>query len=108
MRAVLITEPMREINNNAGEETGFGGSQQQAHRVELPARVHEPHANSHQAPGNQDACDPFSGAPAFHNNRAGNLQQKIAHEENSRSEAEYTVAETEVARHLQTGESYVH
>src|SRR6266403_1284486 len=53
LRAVLINEPVREINNHAGEKSRFGRAKQKSRAVKLPWCSHETSQGCQCAPRDQ-------------------------------------------------------
>src|SRR5258706_5476142 len=103
-----MTKPMRQVNNNAGEKTCFRETQKKTRAVKLPWRMDHGNQYSDEAPGNQDARNPFPGAPAFHDQRSRNLKQKVARKKNPRAQSEYAIGEAQVVGHLQARKSHVY
>src|SRR5579864_4509973 len=99
--AILVSEPVRQIDDHRWKEAGLGRSNEKAHQIELPGGVYEGHQHRQQPPGNENARNPAASAPAFGDQGAGNFQQEITDEENSGSEADDVVAEAQVVWHLQ-------
>src|SRR5712672_932202 len=94
--AVLMTEPVGEVDKDAGEKAGFRRAQEKPRAVKLRWRSNHRYENGDESPGNQDASNPAPRAPALHDQRAGNFEQEISGKENSRSQTEYAVSESQV------------
>src|SRR5437016_627940 len=92
---------MAEIDNHAGEKTCLAQTEQKAEKVELVLRLHETSQNGNHAPRDHYARNPAASTPFFHQDAAGNLQQKIAPEKNAGAEAQDLVGERQLAFHLQ-------
>src|SRR5258706_11256041 len=102
-----MAEPVRQVNNNAGEKTCLRETQKKTRAVKLPWRMNHGNQNSDQSPGNQDARNPFPGAPAFHDQSSRNLKQEIASKKNPRAQSEYAIGKTQVVGHLQACKTHV-
>ena len=96
---------MREVDDDARKETGFGDTEEKPHNVELHGRPDKCRAGRDQAPGDQNPREPFARAPAFDEQRAGNFQREIAEEEDADAQAEDFVGELQVAGHAQLREA---
>ena len=107
-RAVLMTKPVREVDEDAGEKARFRRAQEKPRAVKLRRRSNHRHQNGDESPGNQNARNPAPRAPALDNQRAGNFKQKISGKENPRAQAEYAVGKSQVAGHLQAGKTDVY
>src|SRR2546429_236968 len=55
---VLISEPVAEINNHAGEKTCLAQTEQKAEQVELVLRLHKTREDGNHAPRDHYAGDP--------------------------------------------------
>ena len=75
---------MGQVDDHAREEPGLGHAQQEAHPVELPGSLHQGRQRRDDPPGDHDPADPLPGAPLLDEERAGDLQQEIADEEDAR------------------------
>src|SRR5208282_1150102 len=96
-------EPVGEVDEDAGEETGLGDAQQDSNEVEMRGRSNERHQDGDEPPGDHDAREPFARAPALDNEAAGNFEEQVADKKYSRAEAEDAVAEVQVVRHFERG-----
>src|SRR5882724_1114443 len=95
---------MRQINNHAGEKTRFSESKQKTRDVKLKRRLHERSERRRESPYNHNSANKPSGAPFFHQQRAGNFQQKIPPKEKPGPKADNSVVESrQVASHGQFG-----
>src|SRR4029077_1713335 len=106
--AVFRAEPVREVDENAGKETGFADAEKNSNQVEMHGRSNERNEDGNQSPGNHNAREPFARAPALDDEAAGNFEEQIADKKDSRTEAEDAVAERKVMRHLESGIADVH
>ncbi len=100
-RLVLGTEPIGEIDDDAGEEAGFGGTEQESQHIQLQRRVHERTQCGDEAPYDQDAGDPDSGAETRQCEVARHLEQKVADEKYPGRESESAAGESQLLVHLQ-------
>ena len=105
--AILSQKPVRQVNQHAGEETGLRQPQQETKPVELRGIPNEACQDRHQAPADHDPGDPLPGAPAFHQQRSGNFQQEVAGKEDTCPKPIDFIRETQLTRHLQTGDANV-
>ncbi len=101
-------EPVGEIQNHAGKEPGFRDAEQKADCVELRWVMHEGGTSRDDSPGNKHSADPDPRTHPMKNDVARNLEQKISEEKNTCAESIYTVAEFQVAHHLQFCKADVH
>jgi hypothetical protein len=108
LRAVLIDEPMGQVDDDAGKKTSLGQSQEKPHSVELVRRSDERHGDGDQPPGKHDACNPAARAPALHDHTAWNFQEGVAEEEDARAQPHHAIAEPEIVRHLQRRGGNIH
>ena len=70
--------------------------------------MNKAHQYRQNAPRNNDSRQPFSRTPRFDQKRSGNLEKKIAEEENARAETENFRIETQILRHFKRGVTEVH
>src|ERR1700730_7629409 len=99
--AIFVDKPVSEINDDPGEKSCLGQSQQKPHGVELMRGADEGHPNRDHSPGDHDARDPASCTPTLDDEGTGNFQNDVAQGEYARSEADYPIIEAEIVRHLQ-------
>ena len=100
-------EPLHEVEDDAGEEAGFGHAEEEASGVELERRSDEHHAHGEQAPGDHDAGEPAARSEAVEQQVGGDLAGGVAEEEEAGAEAVDGGAEVQVAVHLECGEADV-
>ena len=101
--AVFIAEPVRQVDDDAGEEAGLRDAEEETDPVELLGRVDEPAERGERTPHDEAQRDELARAPQLGDERRGNLQKEIPDEEDAGAEAEDGVREAEVAGHLQRG-----
>ena len=107
-RPVSDREPVREINDHAWEKPRLRQAEQEPQAVELQRRRDQRRQGRHDPPGNHDPADPLAGAPLLDDQRAGNLQQEVAEEEDPRAEAHHLAGEGgHVLAHGQRGDRHV-
>src|SRR5208282_3919418 len=103
--------------DDAWKETRLGEAEQEAKDVEgvlcaQTRRSSDPRDEGHRpgddAPGEQDARDPYPRADFVQDDVRGHFEQKIRKEEYARAEAERRLGELEVGIHRQLGEADVH
>src|SRR4030095_7048137 len=75
----------------------------EARDVKVERRLHERHEGADRAPRTQDAGQPNSRAISLRDERAGDLEDDIAGEEDAGPKAEYLGVEAEVLVHRQRG-----
>ena len=92
---------MREVDEDAGEKTGFGQAEQKSQGIKVHGVMDERHSHADESPSDHDAREPATRAPFFDDHRAGNFQQKVASEEDPGAEAKDAIVEAEFVRHLQ-------
>ena len=105
--AAMEREPVGEVEDHAGEESGFGNAQQQACGVELHGCADQRGERGDDAPGDDDAADPDARADLVQHDVAGDFEGEVAEEEDAGADSVDAVAELEVAQHLELGEAYV-
>src|SRR5260370_37751995 len=98
--AILVAEPMGEIDDDAREKACFRDSEQESSQIELTRCVHRRHENGNQSPSHQDPRNPFACAPALHDQRARYFKQKVADGENAGAQTKDAIAEVQVTRRL--------
>ncbi len=98
---------MSEVDDDAGEEAGFGATQQEACAVELVGCAHEANKDGAEAPGDEDAGDPFTGAIALYDEGTRDFEEEVTDEEDACAEAEGGFREAEVCAHGGFGEGDV-
>ena len=107
-RALTRRKPLREVVDDAREESGLGGAQQKPQRVERRGVVHEGHGSRHQTPREHDPRDPHAGADARQHQVARHLEQRVRHEEDTGPKSVHRGGETEVAVHVERCEPDIH
>ncbi len=103
-RATVGRIPVRQVEDDAGEEAGLGDAEQEAHDIERRRAGDEHHAARQDAPRDHDPRDPDPRADAMQDDVARDLEDEVADEEDAGAEAEHGVAELQVAEHLQLRE----
>ncbi|MOA23536.1 hypothetical protein D3C78_1441630 [compost metagenome] len=107
-------EPVVEIEDDPGEEAGFADAEQEAQHIEHGAGLDveerrqgrgEGHGHRHHGPGDHDPGDPEARAEAVQQQVAGNFEDEIAPEEHAGAQGVDSVAELQVAEHVELGES---
>src|SRR5260370_40239740 len=86
---ILINEPVRKINNHTGEKACRGCAEQETRAVKLQRRADETSECCECAPDYQRCREEKSSAPAFYQQRPGNLQRKISNKKNSAGRAKH-------------------
>src|SRR5262249_342933 len=96
-RPLRLRKPVREEEDDAGEETGFGDAEQYARAHERPRVVREDRGHRDQSPGNHDASDPATRAHAFEDEIARDLEDAVAQKEQTGRKAVRGSAQVEIA-----------
>ena len=107
-RAVIGREPPGQVQHDARIEARFGQAQQEADAVEAPVVPDEGGQAGDDAPGEQDAGDPFARADPVQDQVAGDFRQEVADEEHAGAKSEHGLGEAERVLHRQLGEAHVH
>ena len=97
--AIELRKPVGQVDDDAGEEAGFRGTEQETCDTELPCGLNKTDQNRAGAPSKQDAGNPTACAPLFHNQRPRNLQQEISQEKYPSAETEHSIGKTKVRAH---------
>ena len=100
-------EPVREVEDHAGEEARLGGAEEETEGVEARHAAHEHHGRRDDAPGDHDARHPHARAHPVHDQVARHLEEEVADEEDARAEAVDGVREAQVLPHLERREADV-
>ena len=87
-RAVLRRKPGGEEKRHAGKESGFGEAEQKPRAIEAVRPDHEGVQRRHQPPADHDPRQPAPRAEPVEHQIAGDLEHRIAEEENAGGEAE--------------------
>ncbi len=101
-------EPERQVEDDAGEEAGLGGAEQETDDVKSRLAGDERHAAGEDAPGEHDPRDPASRADAHQDQVRRGFQQKVAEEENTGAGAIDSGGERQVLVHFERGKTQVH
>lgn len=98
-------EPAREEHRvDDGVEAGFRGAKQETAEEELELRRHEGHEDADKAPGEHDARNPLRGGEMGGYERARNLENQIADEEDAGAHAEdFRRDPRQIGRHRELG-----
>ena len=107
-RAIRRGKPVRHVENDTREETGFGGTEQEAQQVKRsrPFRAH--HAGGDDPPHDHDARDPHPRSTRAENQVRRRPGTRNSRQERCHAEAIDRVGEAEIGDHLLLGETYVH
>ena len=103
-RAVDPRVPEGEIENDAGEEPGFGDAEQEAQHVERRLAAREHHRRRDESPEHHDARDPHARTDALQQQVARHFEEEVADEEHARADPVGGVRQAEVGLHLQPRE----
>ncbi|MCY1364581.1 hypothetical protein D9M69_513910 [compost metagenome] len=100
--------PVGGVEDDAGVEARFEGTEQEAQDVELGRRGDERLEHADGAPANGDAHDGLLCADLLQQGVGGHLEEEVAEEEDARPQAIDRLAEPQHVEHLQLGEPDVH
>ncbi len=107
-RPVAAREPVGEVDDHPGIEAGLRQAQQEPHEVEVERRPDGGGERGHDAPGDHDAGDPEAGAPLLDDERARDLEEEVAQEEDAGAEADDRVVEAgQLPGHGELGDGHV-
>ena len=87
LRPVLLREPVREVQNDSRVETGLGRTEENTQDVEGALVPHECHGHGDESPRQHDPSDPESRPHLVHNEVRGDLEDRVADEEEPGSES---------------------
>ena len=107
-RPLTGREPVRQVQDHAGEEAGLRDAEQEADDVEAQRPLHEHRAGRDDPPRDHDARDPLARAEAVQREVAGHLEDEVGEEEDAGAEAVDRSGEAEVGLQLVLGEGDVH
>jgi hypothetical protein len=107
-RALARREPMRDVQDDAGEETGFRRAQQESQDIKRRCAIDEDHRGGKHAPGEHDSRDPDARAKPRQHQVARHLEQRVAQEKDSRPHSVNGGAEPEIAVHVDRRKADVH
>ena len=107
-RAVIGREPPGQVQNDARIKPRFGQAQQEADAIEAPVVPNEGSQAGDDAPGEQDAGDPFARANSVQDEVAGDFREEVADKEHTCTKSEHGFGEVERVLHRQLGEAHVH
>ena len=93
--------PEGQVQDDAGEEAGLEGAEQEAQHVELHRRGHEHHARGDDAPAEHDSQQRLARADLLEHQIAGHFEEEVADEEDAGAQAVDGVAEGQRLLHLQ-------
>src|SRR5262245_22659308 len=96
---VLPWEPIREVEEHAGEETRLGHTQQEPDDRKARRIGDERHGAGEDAPRDHDARNPKPRAYLFHNDVAWHLKDEVAEKKGSERKSEIGSGQFEIAAH---------
>ena len=91
---------MGQVDDDSGEEAGFGGAKEKSHPVKVGLVLDEAHDDGQDAPRDHDAGNPQACAPDLHEKAPWHLEQEITNEEDARPGAKVIFGNVEVLFHL--------
>src|ERR1700681_4107631 len=80
---IALAEPISQIQDDTGEEAGFGNAKQKSHNIKLLYVLHGSTGHGHDAPSHQNASDPHPRPDAVKQKIAGHFKDEIAPKEDS-------------------------
>ncbi|MCY1294495.1 hypothetical protein D9M70_437930 [compost metagenome] len=105
LATAMSRKPAVDVDQDAGEETGFGHAEEQAQGVEAFGAGDLQHGGGKQAPDHHQGGDPATRADALQHQVAGHAEDGVGDEEQAGAQAVDGFAEVQVAAHLQLGEA---
>ena len=103
--ATLLRKPVGEVEHDAGEQSRFGDTQEEAQDIETDRPLYESAGGRDRAPDDQDREHPAPRTEAHEHQIGGHLEQHVTDEENAGAEAEDKRREAEIRVHRQRGET---
>ncbi|ETC83181.1 hypothetical protein XHC_4418 [Xanthomonas hortorum pv. carotae str. M081] len=100
-------EPARQVQHDAGEETGLGSAGEQAQRVKTGRGAHEHQAGGEQAPADHHDRHPAARADALQDQIARHPAGQVADEEDACAQPVHGLAHAQITQHLQLGEAHI-
>src|SRR5258707_894541 len=64
-RSILVAKPVRQVDDDTGQKSGFGGPNEKSYKIKLTLSMDEGHQHRDHSPDNHDAGDPAPSAPAL-------------------------------------------
>ena len=105
---LMLGEPPGEVEDDAGEKAGLGGTEQEPEHVELAGLGDEEGAGGEDAPDDHDRGEPAARPEPVQHQVAGHAEDHVAEREDPCAEAEDRVGEVEVVLELELREAHVH
>ena len=99
--------PVREVEDHAGEEARLRDAEEEPHPVEGDGGPDEQHRARERPPRRHDARDPAAGSEALQDQVARDFERHVTGEEHPGSQPVNGVAEPEIGLHLQCREGDV-
>ncbi len=106
LAAMAHREPLGDVVQNARKEPRLRRAEQKAHHIKAVRPLHKCHADGDGAPGDHDPRKPAPRAKAIKHQVAGDLEEKVANEEQPGTQAIGGVANADVGAHVQLGETH--
>ena len=100
-------EPQRQVEQDGREEPCLCRTQQEPDDVVGGLTVHHAHGRREDAPCDEDPGQPLAGAEPVHAGVAGDLQERVAEEENTGAQAIGGGVQADVLTHGEFGEAHV-
>ena len=97
-------KPVRQIENDAREETCFRSAKKKSRGVKRRRAPHEHRRRRDQAPGDHDPGDPDARADARQDDVARDLEGDVAEKEDAGAEAERAAGKSQRGVHLERRE----
>ena len=94
--ALVLREPVGQVQHHARRQARFGNAEQKAQDVEAGFVVGKHHGGRHQAPGDHDPAQPDACADFVQHQVAGHFEHGVADKENARAQGKRGVAQAGV------------
>ena len=95
---------MGEVDDDAGEKSGFGETKKKTCRVKMSGRADESHQGGANSPTDQNARNPLPRAPPFDDQGTGDFEKQVSDKEYTRAESEDRFREPQFRGHGKFGE----
>ncbi len=100
LAALAGRQPLCEVIDDAGEETGLGGAQDEPQDIEAGFPAHKRHRHRRRAPGEHDARQPSPRAVALQQQVGGHFEDRVADKKQPGPQAVGRRADAQVGFHM--------
>src|ERR1700676_3672887 len=101
MSLLALAEPIREAQNDTGEETGFCTPEQESGNIQLRHSAYSPGENRDYAPRDQDALNPDARTDPVEEDVAGDLENEVTPKEYSDQQPKLRTRDRQLGVHRQ-------